>query len=604
MTNKTVANRYLTDKEWKDIEEIVKENEASEKLSYRISQATNNKTGKGRYSGYSFGRYQTDLGQHPEVIDELLDILKSHISEDEYETIRKRIGSKGNKTLMSGELNTKINKALQTKAGKALIDKWDKTQRNVLKKNIASVFESAKNNPRYKIDKEFKKFVNSTPFKAYVADSTNQYGLKRLKKFISGEETKDRIGKDILKSDEKLNLNRLFAFEKNRYPETYSTRKKKFVNALSEKKYISKDEVITDKEENAEKIDRTNIEQEEKKEQSKVVKEVIDEVKKVDNFVDEIMRKPVENWTEKEADEVGKKAMKEPNIDKKEKLDKSRKEFYKNHYPNETKKDEFGKMEKIEKAETIPKDEKPAETKDGKKLEKSVEKVAEKVGKIADKKDKKIAVVELQKGLNVLKSSNEKTITEDGKLGPKTRSTLKNTLMEKGEKEVVNSLKNEQEIKEKNKEKIEQQEKNNDEKKEEQQQIKQEGAEQKKQEQEQLADEKEQEKQRVSEEKEQEKISNLREKISKKEDKKSELEAVMREIEQESSQAKSEGESLVNEAENQKNSIVLQQDQIEDEEVRILEIRGKIESIREEKRAIAKQLEGLHLEEEKVKNSL
>ncbi len=350
-----------------------------------------------------------------------------------------------------------------------------------------------------------------------------------------------------------------------------------------------KDEVITDKEENTEKKEE---EKEEKKEQSKVVKEVIDEAKKVDDPIDEIMRKPTENWTEKEADEVGKKSMKEPNVDEKKKLDQARKEFYKNHYPHETKKDEFGKMEKIEKAETIPEDEKPAETKDGKNLEKSVEKVAEKVGEIADKKDKKTAVVELQKGLNVLKPSNEKPIAEDGKLGPETRSTLKNTLVEKGEEEVVNSLKDEQE-------------------KEEEQQKKQEEAEQKKQEEEHLAEEKErdkhqkeQEKLKAEEEKKQEKISNLRERISKKEDKKSELEAVMREIEQESSQAKSEGESLVSEAENQKNSIGLQQDQIEDEEVRILEIRGKIESIREEKRAIAKQLEGLHLEEEKVKSSM
>ncbi len=94
-------------------------------------------------------------------------------------------------------------------------------------------------------------------------------------------------------------------------------------------------------------------------------------------------------------------------------------------------------------------------------MEKSVEKVAEKVGEIADKKDKKTAVTELQKGLNVLKSSNEKPIAEDGKLGPETRSILKNTLMEKGEEEVVNSLKDEQETNEQNKEKIEQQEKKN-----------------------------------------------------------------------------------------------------------------------------------------------
>ena len=81
---------------------------------------------------------------------------------------------------------------------------------------------------------------------------------------------------------------------------------KENIENKAEEKVEKKDEVITDKEENTEKKEE---EKEEKKEQSKVAKEVIDEAKKADDPIDEIVRKPVENWTEKEADEVGEKSM-------------------------------------------------------------------------------------------------------------------------------------------------------------------------------------------------------------------------------------------------------------------------------------------------------
>jgi hypothetical protein len=157
----------------------------SELLRNRLPNSISHAETKG--SGFSLGKVQFDLAQHPDKREELLKFLKEskEFEENELKRISVGLSVKGSKKALSDDDQEKINEVLDSEEGLALTDGWDQARAGQVEKWVDETAAAAKQNPRYSQEKEFRDYVDSAEFKAHVADNANQFGNPtRLKKYL------------------------------------------------------------------------------------------------------------------------------------------------------------------------------------------------------------------------------------------------------------------------------------------------------------------------------------------------------------------------------------------------------------------------------------
>lgn len=186
--------------------------DGNDEKAYSIQHA---KTGN---SGYSLGKTQIDLAHRERERGEMMEFLRRQgtFSQDELSKLEQGLGTKGNSGAVTQPLKDKLDGAIGSDAGKALVTSWDDRQAAYVGLKTNEVVDAARGNPRYKSDPEFRKFADSPAFSAMVADNVNQFGdPKGLKRYVAGEKVELKSGKTAQLGDRSLNMDTLAEYESN-----------------------------------------------------------------------------------------------------------------------------------------------------------------------------------------------------------------------------------------------------------------------------------------------------------------------------------------------------------------------------------------------------